>query len=434
MNSRRVLRRSSTVRPLNATEQQQLRDAIASHIADIVGTFAGQLSVWDVVNEERANHDVMDNLSEGDAAMVTWFQQAQAADPASARYINDYGILSSGGDVNSWAQQAYLDTIQYLVDSGAPIDGIGFQSHFREAELTGPEQLWQILDRFQQFGLDMQITEFDFETTNEQLQADYTRDFLTAMFAHEGVDDVVFWGFWEDTHWRPDAALFNSDWSIKPNGQAYLELVFGEWWTDEDLQTDAAGQGTVRGFKGDYSVEVSALGLSETVEGTLSDDGLQLIVTLPVLQGDFDGDGDVDVADLLEWQCGNSPDPFSQSDLAVWRTGFGATQVQMGMSVQVPAPSTLSIGLCALANGPAQRSRSFVEAVARSVPRSHRRDLVGTSFPADFGKISEAKTESLATDPVSMVLTLGGSLYENARASQRSARIGTRCLFRLRRS
>ena len=271
--------------PLNATEQQQLRDAIASHIADVAGTFAGQLSVWDVVNEERANHDVMDNLSEGDAAMVTWFQQAQAADPASARYINDYGILSSGGDVNSWAQQAYLNTIQYLVDSGAPIDGIGFQSHFREAELTGPEQLWQILDRFQQFGLDMQITEFDFETTNEQLQADYTRDFLTAMFAHEGVDDVVFWGFWEDAHWRPDAALFNSDWSIKPNGQAYLDLVFGEWWTDEDLQTDVAGQGTVRGFKGDYSVEVSALGLSETVEGTLSDDGLQLIVYAPGVAG-----------------------------------------------------------------------------------------------------------------------------------------------------
>ena len=88
---------------------------------------------------------------------------------------------------------------------------------------------WTILVRFVQRGPDMQVTEFDYKTIDRQLQADCTRDFLAAMFAHGGVDDVLMRGFWEDAHWRPDAALFDSNWSIRPNGQASWDLVVREW-------------------------------------------------------------------------------------------------------------------------------------------------------------------------------------------------------------
>ena len=279
--------------PLNSHQQQLLRDAISLHISDIAGTFVGQLAAWDVVNEVRSNHDIMDNLSEGDHAIVDWFQQAENIDPAATRYINDYGILTSAGSTNSANQQHYADTIQFLLDNNAPIDGIGFQSHFVESTLTGPENLWAILDRFHQFGLDMQVTEFDFDTTNEQLQADFTRDFLTAMFAHEGVDDVVLWGFWEDAHWRPDAAMFRSDWSLKPNGQAYLDLVFGDWWTDENLQSGVDGLAEVRGFKGEYEVTVTHNGEEQIVPILLSDGGVELEVAFAGFSADFNGDGQV---------------------------------------------------------------------------------------------------------------------------------------------
>jgi T5SS/PEP-CTERM-associated repeat protein len=39
--------------------------------------------------------------------------------------------------------------------------------------------------------------------------------------------------------------------------------------------------------------------------------------------GDFNGDGLVDGADLLAWQRGNSPLPYSPEDLATWRANFG---------------------------------------------------------------------------------------------------------------
>ncbi|MEM8944367.1 MAG: endo-1,4-beta-xylanase [Planctomycetota bacterium] len=345
--------------PLDAAEQAILRAEIADHIADIAGTFAGQLAAWDVVNEERANHDIMDNLPEGDLAMVDWFAQAQAADPNSKRYINDFGILTSAGGTNTSNQQEYFNTIQALINEGAPIDGIGFQSHYNEGSLTGPEQLWTILDNFQTLGLDMQITEFDFTTTDEQLQADYTRDFLTAIFAHEGIDDFVFWGFWEDAHWRPDAALFRSDWSIKPNGQAYLDLVFDEWWTNEVLATSNGGATAVDGFKGEYEITVEYNGESQTILASLTNGGLDLEIALSTLSADFDGDGDVDNDDLVVWstnlgtlagssQSSGDADGDGDTDAAdflLWQTQQG-TSLPSTLAA-IPEPST--VGLAAFA-------------------------------------------------------------------------------------
>ena len=344
--------------PLNSLQQQLLRDEISSHINEIAGTFAGQLAAWDVVNEVRVNHDIMDNLSEGDLAIVDWFQQAEAIDPAAAGYINDFGILTSAGGTNTSNQQHYADTIQFLLDNNAPVDGIGFQSHFSEATLTGPEELWTILDRFQQFGLDMQVTEFDFNTTNEQLQADYTRDFLTAMFAHEGIDDVVLWGFWEDAHWRPDAALFRSDWSVKPNGEAYLDLVFGDWWTDESLQSGVGGLSEVRGFKGEYQITVTHNGETQVLTATLTDGGLELEVSMAGFSADFDGDGIVVTDDLgilfnnygansgaIQQTGDANGDGFvNGSDFLLWQRQHEATAVTAAANVPEPS-SAISLWL-----------------------------------------------------------------------------------------
>ena len=49
-------------------------------------------------------------------------------------------------------------------------------------------------------------------------------------------------------------------------------------------------------------------------------DGVSLLVAL---LGDFDSDGDLDGADFLKWQRGESPNPVSSSDLANWQANFG---------------------------------------------------------------------------------------------------------------
>jgi hypothetical protein len=131
------------------------------------------------------------------------------------------------------------------------------QGHFG-TQFTAPERLWQILDRYAVYGKRIQVTEFDIDTEDEEAQAAYTRDFLTAVFAHPSIDGFMMWGFWEARHWRPRAAMFRRDWSIKPNGYAFYDLVHREWSTDETGVTNSEGEWVVRGFKGRYDIEVRA--------------------------------------------------------------------------------------------------------------------------------------------------------------------------------
>jgi endo-1,4-beta-xylanase len=240
-------------------EPQKLKRRVDDHIVEEVSALKGQLLDWDVINEPYDNHDIIDIL--GRQEMVHWFNLARRNDPAAKLYINDYSILSSGG-FDFAHQDHYEETINYLLRQGAPLDGIGLQSHF-DGNLTSPDRLIEILDRFAKFGKDLQSTEFDIDISDEQLQADYLRDFMTVLFSHPSVTGIVMWGFWEGKHWRPRAALYRRDWTIKPNGIAWNDLVLNRWWTNADGLTDKDGSFDTRGFLGDYEIEVTKDGVTK---------------------------------------------------------------------------------------------------------------------------------------------------------------------------
>ena len=244
-----------------------LAKVITDHIAETTTAFRGRLVDWDVINETFTNHDFMDIL--GRHAMVDWFHAARAGDPAAKLYINDFNILEGEDKAH---QDDYAATIQYLTEQGAPVDGIGLQCHF-PARITPMDELMKRFDRFAAFGKELEITEFDIDTSDEATQADYTRDFMTAAFSQPSVKAFVMWGFWEGAHWRPRGAMLRRDWSLKPNAEAYQDLVFKRWWTNADGKTAAAGTFTARGFLGDYEIEVSAGGKSRTIRASLPKEG-----------------------------------------------------------------------------------------------------------------------------------------------------------------
>jgi endo-1,4-beta-xylanase len=130
-------------------------------------------------------------------------------------------------------------------------------------------------------GKPIQITEFDVQMTNEALQADFTRDFLTTMFSHPSVNGVVMWGFWEGRHYAPSAALWRKDWTPKPNGKAWLDLVQKEWRTNENRTSDKTGELKIRAFQGDYHISVLSGNQTKELKLNLPKDGATLTVTLP---------------------------------------------------------------------------------------------------------------------------------------------------------
>jgi endo-1,4-beta-xylanase len=101
------------------------------------------------------------------------------------------------------------------------------------------------------------ITEFDINTPDETLQADYLRDFLLALYSHPAASGFTMWGFWENKHWKPDAALLRADWSEKPAARVWRELVCDTWRTKLDAKTDANGIVDARGHLGTYEFLVT---------------------------------------------------------------------------------------------------------------------------------------------------------------------------------
>ena len=253
-----------------------LRQRITAHITEEMTALKGLYAEWDVVNEPYSNHDLMDVL--GDHAMVDWFQQAHALDPQARLFINDNGIMESNGEDIAHAA-AYEKTIQYLLDNKAPLGGIGMEGHYSSV-LTPPDTLLKFLDRFGRFGVPIETTEFDINTTDEQAQADYTRDYMTATFSHPAVMGFLMFGFWESDHWIPNAASWRKDWTIKPSGKVYAELVFHQWWTNTQGRTNKAGEYGTRGFLGDYDITITRGNQTKTVKTPLVRPGTTLRVVL----------------------------------------------------------------------------------------------------------------------------------------------------------
>ncbi|MEJ5367038.1 MAG: endo-1,4-beta-xylanase [Bryobacteraceae bacterium] len=247
-----------------ASNPEALRQRILARIRDVGTAVRGQVVDWDVVNEPVANREVLDIL--GDAVMVEWFAAAREADPDARLFINEFAILSSNG-ANLRKQNAYYRMIEDLLGRGAPVQGIGLQGHFDSA--TPPERMLEILDRFARLGLAIVITEYDFATEDEQLQAQFTRDLMTVAFSHPAVTDFLMWGFWEGSHWKPLGAMIRRDWSEKPSYRVWRELIFEKWRTDVQGVTGSNGAFSFRGFHGEYEITVQSGGNSVQVAAQL---------------------------------------------------------------------------------------------------------------------------------------------------------------------
>lgn len=244
-----------------------LRNEIEKRIDDVTKFTGGRLNDWDVLNEPYSEKDVQAIL--GDEVMADWFKRVRANDRKVKLYINDYSILTSGGnDVKH--QDGYFNIIKYIDEKGGKIEGIGMQGHFN-SDLTPITKVYSILERFATPGKEIKITEHDINITQRAVQADYTRDFMTICFSHPSVKSFLTWGFWASQHWLPDGAFYASDWSVRPHGEVFKDLVFNQWWTKKtDKITDSEGKVSFEGFLGTYKYTIKA-GIKERT-GTFSID------------------------------------------------------------------------------------------------------------------------------------------------------------------
>jgi GH35 family endo-1,4-beta-xylanase len=256
--------------------RENLSILVQEHIRDIMAANRGRIYGWDVINEMIHERDYFKYIPETEVA--EWFKVARKTDPHTKLFINDYGMLNSRKSPNTIA--SYLKTVDGLLAAGAPIDVMGIQGHVGR-QVRSPEDVLKDLDLLAGPGLELQITEFDVNTADEELQADYTRDFLIALYSHPSVTGFTKWGFWERKHWKPDAAMFRADWSEKPNAKVWRDLVRGAWLTNVEATTDAVGNLTTRGHLGDYEFNVTVGGKPLRQMRTVDKEGADLTLQFP---------------------------------------------------------------------------------------------------------------------------------------------------------
>ena len=260
---------------------QDLRADVFAHIEQKVAQIGRSVGEWDAVNHIVGWGPTLSTLLGGDAIYADVIKRTRQIAPHAELWVNEGPVLHSGA-----RQYQYAKVVRYLIDHQAAPDGIGFMGHFRAMNsytsfLTPPDRLYTVFEHLAEVIPNLQLTELDVRTSDdEQLQADYLRDVMTVAFSHKAFQAIVMWGFWEGGHWKPDAALYRKDWSIKPCGRAWEGLVLKQWWTDATGTTDRDGAFVCRGFLGDYQIAVTHRAATKTTSTALAAKGASVVVAL----------------------------------------------------------------------------------------------------------------------------------------------------------
>ena len=243
-------------------DKAALAATILGQITDETTVMKDQFVEWDVINEPFAHHAIIDSLG-GKPVMVQWFNAARKNTPGVKLFLNEYTMFHGEGP----GSENFYTNVKYLIDNKAPIDGIGEQAHIGGTP-PGMELVLKRLDHFAEFGLPVQISEFDITSDDDDFKARYMGDFMTAIFSHPATIGFVQWGFWEKAHWIPAGALWDKNWNLRAHGKVFTHLVANVWSTNSTGLTGKNGQYTVRGFTGEYEIIVKK-GNTQIVQQTV---------------------------------------------------------------------------------------------------------------------------------------------------------------------
>ena len=235
----------------NHDDPAYIRDRINNHITSMLNhpRLEGRLVDWNVINEPAHLKDLEEVFGDKEI-YAEWFKVASDEDSSINYYVNEYDVISARG-MNLNIQEEYAAIIETIDNNGGHVDGIGFECHMGYP-LTPPELVYEIIDEYASMGngKDISISEYDALGVDEFMAGEYMRDFLTIAFSHPAVKSFLMWGYWDANHWLGDAPLYREDFSLKPSGQAFIDLVFDQWWTNVSGESNSDGEFVDRGFLG----------------------------------------------------------------------------------------------------------------------------------------------------------------------------------------
>ena len=267
---------------------EEIKAALEKRYAEIAERYADKIHTIEVTNEMVHARGRTAIYEEPDYVNYC-FELAEKYFPGNQLVINE-ATRCAWGDCCRTSDKYYAYTEAAML-KGARIDAIGMQYHmfFRmedEYEKTrpyyDPMNLIRHMDLYARLGKPLQITEvtvpaYTDSPEDEALQAEIIEQLFSIWFAHPAVEQIIYWNMIDGyAHlWDPDpekirksqgdmtlgenyyrGGLLRFDMSPKPAYHVIRDLFEKRWRTQVQGEADENGAYALRGFFGEYEVEV----------------------------------------------------------------------------------------------------------------------------------------------------------------------------------
>ncbi|OJU11895.1 MAG: hypothetical protein BGN88_10235, partial [Clostridiales bacterium 43-6] len=238
---------------------------VDNFIDEVTGLYRDKIKRWVVVNEAYSNNDLQ-RILDGDNyatapknSIAHWFTKARAGAPNTTLTYNDYNLVTGK---NPDHLNYVKNLMNYLKTQGTTVDLLGVQSYYTLANMESPMEIWNRLDDLQSsVNIPVFFTEYNFNTGNKNdtvtqtLEYNYTRDMLTAVFAHPSTRGFSGW----NNHWTYEGktvgGFYDENFDLTPQGRAVRDLA-NKWRTHKSAPT-WNGKAGFMGYLGDYQVIAS---------------------------------------------------------------------------------------------------------------------------------------------------------------------------------
>lgn len=269
-----------------------LAKAALEHQRAVLDVFAGDIDIWEAMNEPANTNvpglpraEMMRLMDTAARNIIAAGAPSLVNSPHEFSYGSKYLLY---GTDNRPLDDYPMTFSAFLRDADAAgalggVSVLGLQMypgfHLNEGwgNLQGPAftpaHLRDTVDRYAGFGRSIHITEFSFpssygadwfsgywrEPWNETTQADYAEAAYTIAFAHPRVSSITWWDILDDKPAVISGGLVRADGTPKPAFER-LKSLLAQWRTDAEAETDTSGRVALSAFGGTYEITVTPPG------------------------------------------------------------------------------------------------------------------------------------------------------------------------------
>lgn len=243
---------------------RELMRASMRRIGSVMSRYSGRVIGWDVMNENLHFSFFEDRIGANASAML--YKIAQALDPETNMFLNEYNTLEYPGDIRS-SPSKYIRKIKEITSFPGNQDmvvAIGVQAHFMKPNIPYMRACLDILGAMK---MPIWLTELTVDQTIPN-QAEYLEEIMREAYSHHSVEGIIVWSGWKPTGCR-EMCLTDNQFNNLPAGDVVDKLI-DEWKTKKlKGSTDENGVFEHPIFKGSYIMTVKNPETGEILKRTL---------------------------------------------------------------------------------------------------------------------------------------------------------------------